>query len=406
MTTWIVLLAAFGGGVLAGVCRWVLARRRATGATPVADAAPVAEPRLRDYYVGFDLRPLRRANRSGVPALEDCFRPGENRVTIRILPAGPSYMYQTRSWFVVRKQHYVGSNPVRTVQCLKVPTTDSLVPSWEGQCPICDQTKALWAAANRGGNDELSSRARATKGMQRYYFNVLVRNQAGGWDGPYLYSAGVLAKDKIVSFMRDEDYGDITDLETGSDLVLLGTKRGKFMSYELMPKANPRPAGTLEQVRVWMANLWDLNVLVAAWRERANEEHAATDKSVFDCGRKCQKCQKPLSALSTDDSHFCSEQCAFRDSQYGCPQRGEARHGCPQCGEMMLDLKAGPMRYRCGYLPDGNVSHSCSQRVGVCRCRSETVAQSGCLCGTVHLQVDPEFYTTRPKSRETFRFRG
>lgn len=121
-------------------------------------------------------------------------------------------------------------------------------------CPICETYYALWKEPNK--DEDL---ARQIKPRSRYYMNVLDRDSGS----VRILSIGVILFKKIIAAMLDEDFGDITDLETGHDFKIIKQMEGQWPKYD---QSQPRPkssvAGSKAEIAAWMDTLHDIHALV------------------------------------------------------------------------------------------------------------------------------------------------
>ena len=145
------------------------------------------------------------------------------------------------------KIHRVPYNDaVRNIHCRKV----------HGEpCPLCDLYYGLW----KTGRQEDEDLARQIKPRARYYMNVVDRES----NEVKILSVGVILFKKIIAAMLDEDFGDITDLETGHDFKIIKVMEGQWPKYD---QSSPRPksseAGSKAEVAAWMDTLHDIHALV------------------------------------------------------------------------------------------------------------------------------------------------
>lgn len=180
------------------------------------------------------------------------------RSTIRILPGAMNAAGGNDIFFAETLLHRINN---KNYHC----------PKKIGQtCPICEYNRALWAT----DNEENIKIARDLKAKKRFYMNVIARErevqdeQTGKTqivknNGPLVYSCGVKVFEKILKFIVDEDYGDITNLMNGYDFQIRKEKQGEWPNYDdSKARKDPSPAGTKEEILQWMDNLHDLNTLI------------------------------------------------------------------------------------------------------------------------------------------------
>ncbi len=180
------------------------------------------------------------------------------RSTIRILPGAINSSGENSVFFTETLLHKING---KNYHC----------PKKIGQpCPICEYNRALWATEDQ----ENIKIARELKAKKKFYMNVIARErevidektgdkQLMKNNGPLIYSCGVKVFEKILKFMVDEDYGDITDLENGYDFQIRKEKQGEWPNYDdSKARKDPSPAGTKEEIEEWMNNLHDLSILI------------------------------------------------------------------------------------------------------------------------------------------------
>ena len=162
---------------------------------------------------------------------------------IRILPGKD----EETMFYAETKIHRVpnGDGQVKNVHCRKI----------HGEpCALCDLYYSLWKEPNK--DEDL---ARQVKPRSRYYMNVVDRENGE----VKILSIGVILFKKIIAAMLDEDFGDITDLESGHDFKIVKIMEGQWPKYD---QSSPRPksseAGSKAEVAAWMDSLHDIHALV------------------------------------------------------------------------------------------------------------------------------------------------
>ena len=167
----------------------------------------------------------------------------EGTNAIRILPGKDDETL----FYAETKIHRVpsGDGQTRNVHCRKI----------HGEpCPLCDMYYGLWKEPNK--DEDL---ARQIKPRACYYMNVVDRDSGD----VKILSIGVILFKKIIAAMLDEDFGDITDLESGHDFKIVKIMEGQWPKYD---QSQPRPksseAGTKAEVAAWMDSLHDIHALV------------------------------------------------------------------------------------------------------------------------------------------------
>ena len=168
----------------------------------------------------------------------------EGTNTIRILP----WKDEDREFYAETKIHRVtdSAGNVKNHHCRKV----------HGEpCPLCDLYFGLW----KTGKKEDEDLARQIKPRARYYMNAVDRESGD----VKILSVGVILFKKIIGAMLDEDFGDITDLETGHDFKIIKTMEGQWPKYDQsQPRPKSEPAGSKAEVAAWMETVHDVHALV------------------------------------------------------------------------------------------------------------------------------------------------
>lgn len=85
-------------------------------------------------------------------------------------------------------------------------------------CPICEHASALY----NEGSPEAREEAKKYYAKQRWYSPVLVRGQES--EGVKVWGYGKKVYEEFLGLVTNPEYGDITDLEEGTDLTLSHSK--------------------------------------------------------------------------------------------------------------------------------------------------------------------------------------
>lgn len=145
----------------------------------------------------------------------------------------------------------------------KVPPNDSMYNCLRvvnKECPICEFASEL----KRTGNRELASTLYPSKSV---YYNIVVRGEED--KGVQIMRSGILLYENILSYLYDEDYGDITDIVEGRDMVIerVGTTK-EDTKYTLKPAANTSPLHADKTiVAKWLDTMFDLDKDIASFRD-------------------------------------------------------------------------------------------------------------------------------------------
>jgi hypothetical protein len=170
----------------------------------------------------------------------------DGETTVRILPGKDD----DTLFYAATALHYVpqaeGKSKVYT--CNKVHG---------GRCPLCDAYYAAWKMVDAGEIER--DQARKLKPTKTYYYNVYDRESGE----VKVLRVGIKLHTKVIETIMDDDYGDVTDLESGHDFKIVKAKDGPWTNYDkssFRPKSTP--AGINRDVAAWMEGLHDIHGLV------------------------------------------------------------------------------------------------------------------------------------------------
>jgi len=147
------------------------------------------------------------------------FGPKEGRNVIRILPpvGKMEYFFQTVG------RHYMPPDNKKAIYCPSF-TSDRELP-----CPICELSDQLRQAGDKKMSDELRVR-------RQFWMNVINRDSSN--PEPLIYTPGVIVFGELSSLISDPDYGDITDVLNGYDIIIEKSGTGRDTEYHV--KARPK----------------------------------------------------------------------------------------------------------------------------------------------------------------------
>ncbi len=168
--------------------------------------------------------------------------PPEGRSELRFLPpwsAAGDIGYEARWHWNIGPDHKA------------VPCPHAL----EQECVLCDYVRELRNKKNPAAQEMYA--------RKRIYYNLIVRSQED--KGVQVYASGIRVYENILSYLYDDEWGDITDIVTGRDMILERVGQGKEdTQYTLKPKANPSPLHTEQGVvDKWLEAIYDLNTIIA-----------------------------------------------------------------------------------------------------------------------------------------------
>lgn len=134
-------------------------------------------------------------------------------------------------------------------------------PKTEGEaCPICEKYKKLYDI----GSDAAIALAKEIKPRKQYLYNIIVKEELEkATESPLkvqTYMSGKILYDTLMDYFFDDEYGDLTDVETGYDFTI-NKQKGEmdFPTYKnSRPGKNATPLGTDEEIEEVLRNLKDL----------------------------------------------------------------------------------------------------------------------------------------------------
>lgn len=201
---------------------------------------------------------------------------GNGHVTVRLMPPAKKGEFgkEKNPFFLATRIHRVNN---KSVHCPK----DLDNGRWQGKCPICDYYSWLWQESEKKSPDEaerMQTQARSIKPIERYYYNVMVRQQFNEGTGeveknvgPKILSIGKTLHKRIIraivgdESIDEEPLGDVTDLKKGRDFKIIKTMRqsGKdsYPNYDSSKFLDPEPLGEPDEVKGWLGELHDIAAL-------------------------------------------------------------------------------------------------------------------------------------------------
>ena len=225
-----------------------------------------------------------QAGNSNSDFLQKFYQIPEGTNAVRILP----WKDESREFYAETKIHRVPQpdGTVKNIHCRKIHGE---------KCPMCDLYYGLW----KTGKQEDEDLARKIKPRARYYINILDR--ASG--DVKILSIGVILFKKIIGAMLDEDFGDITDPESGHDFKIVKEMDGQWPKYD---QSAPRPKsselGSKAETAATMDSLHEIHDLVKL--EDYEEVKKATDMLI---GVAVQGTSTPEPTEEVSDNDYLSK---------------------------------------------------------------------------------------------------
>ncbi len=211
------------------------------------------------------------ANNNNADFLQKFYQIPEGSNAVRILP----WKDDEKEFYAETKIHRVPGpdGNVKNIHCRKVHGEN---------CPMCDLYYALW----KTGRKEDEDLARQIKPRARYYMNILDRESGD----IKILSVGVILFKKIIGAMLDEDFGDITDVETGHDFKIVKEMEGQWPKYDQsQPRPKSSPMGSKAEIASSMDSLHEIHDLVKLEEYEEVKKAAATLTNVAVQGTSSQQ---------------------------------------------------------------------------------------------------------------------
>jgi hypothetical protein len=151
-------------------------------------------------------------------------------------------------------------------------------PKWVGDNTVIDKyLRDLWAKSDKvtgKAQDDLRNQYRELKGIERYYYNVMQRQEKDPKTGetlkntgPKIFSCGKTIHAMIVrAIVGDKDageeaLGDVTNPKSGRDFKLVKKMNGEYPNYDLSKFLDSSPLGEPDEISTWLENLHDLQAI-------------------------------------------------------------------------------------------------------------------------------------------------
>jgi hypothetical protein len=206
---------------------------------------------------------------------------GNSFITLRFLPRRKG-----EHLFCSVKYHFLkDSNGNRKIffSPKKLTKTEKGDYRWVGENTVIDKyLRDLWAKSEKvtgKAQEDFRNQYREIKGIERYYYNVIVRQEKDPKtgeiiknSGPKILSCGKTIHAQIVRAIvgdeaaGEEPLGDITNPKTGRDFKLVkkivkGANGVEYPNYDQSKFVDPSPLGTPDEIEKWVDNLHDLQAI-------------------------------------------------------------------------------------------------------------------------------------------------
>ena len=108
-------------------------------------------------------------------------------------------------------------------------------------CPVCNFAWHIYNEAKTSGDTETLKLAKSLFPKARFFSPVVVRGEED--QGVRLWGYGKMAYTELIQLVNNPDYGDITDVDGGTDLVInYGKPAGaSFPQTKIHPRRRPSP---------------------------------------------------------------------------------------------------------------------------------------------------------------------
>ena len=173
------------------------------------------------------------------------------------------------------------------------------------ECAVCDFVRELY----KDGDDGSVKIAKELTARQRFFSPVLVRGEENL--GVKIWGYGKMAYETLLNLVLNPEYGDITDIEAGTDLDLVyGKPQGQsFPVTKLTPKRSTSPVcveATPEACKEILDNIPDIDSLFdrksTAEVQACLEEYLSTNTSAEGDSTESSKYASSDNAPSSDSA--------------------------------------------------------------------------------------------------------
>ena len=177
-------------------------------------------------------------------------KPGPNNV--RILP---NWNGETDGDFFRETSYHKNLGPDRDKNAV------CLVREGGDYCPVCDFQKKLYATKNK----EDAELAKSIRAQRRVLFNVVdldAFNEAKDFKGVQVWMTGTDILEQILGYDANPKYEDVTDPDSGRNLVVIYTEGAKTKSHYNEYQVQPDPERSQIANPEWLLQMIDLDAHV------------------------------------------------------------------------------------------------------------------------------------------------
>tara|TARA_R100000315_G_C5234796_1_gene146220 strand:+ start:1923 stop:2702 length:780 start_codon:yes stop_codon:yes gene_type:complete len=157
------------------------------------------------------------------------FKPTEGTTDIRIVPAEDGDPLKEKHF------HWIGQGQSKKgILCPK--------RNFGEDCPICEFASSMWREGVDNNDQESKNLAKSLFVRTRYFSPVVVRGREE--EGVKVYGYGKQAYELLLGYFLDTEYGDIADVDEGTDIALTytkPTKKGEFPRTSLKMRRKTSP---------------------------------------------------------------------------------------------------------------------------------------------------------------------
>jgi len=169
------------------------------------------------------------------------WKPKQGLTKIRIMPAVGNMDF----FFVEMGRHYE-----QNVNC------PAIISGGKEACPVCELNEHLYQAG------EAKAAAQYRVGRS-FHMNIIERANEGA--GPKIYTPGITVFRMLEALIGDPDYGDISAIDTGTDLKLTREGEGRDTEYQIVPVRESSPLSEdPDLIDEWLDDAEDLSVKALA----------------------------------------------------------------------------------------------------------------------------------------------